>query len=72
MEGSELPVTKLAFGSRLLPICIYAICEYAIYMCQQIYLTLFFSNWHADRNFEFLPFFFFFSVTSITSTGIFV
>lgn len=35
-KGDELPGTELAFGSCFLPICIYAICKYAIYMCQQM------------------------------------
>lgn len=47
-------MTELAFGSHLLPICIYAICEHAGRTCQQDLSTLCFSNQHADRNFEFL------------------
>lgn len=36
VKGGELPATQSAFGSCFLPMCIYAICKYAIYMCQQV------------------------------------
>lgn len=52
-------MTELASGSCFFPICIYAICEYAIYIVPTNLSILFFSNQHADRDFQFLFFFFF-------------
>lgn len=48
------------------PVCVYAVCGYAIYTCQQTYLHCF----RLAHTQGFWGFFFFFSVTSITGTGI--